>query len=60
MISIRALFKFLEIKGKYQNIAVDIKGAKYDTTLRKEVLSMEQMKNILRQEKKCLCKIIGM
>ena len=46
MTSIRALFKFLEIKGKYQNIAVDIKGAKYDTTLRKEVLSMEQMKNI--------------
>ena len=46
MIAIRSLFKYLEIHKMYENIAVDIKGAKYDTTPRKEVLSLEQMKNI--------------
>ena len=46
MIAIRALFKYLKIHNKYEDITVDIKGAKYDTTPRKEVLSLEQMKNI--------------
>lgn len=46
MISIRALFKYLEIHNLYKNIAVDIKGAKYDTTPKKEVLSLEQMQTI--------------
>lgn len=46
MIAIRSLFKYLEIHKMYENIAVDIKGAKYDTTPRKEVLSLEQMRNI--------------
>jgi len=46
MISVRALFKYLEIHGLYKNIAIDIKGAKYDTTPKKEVLSLEQMQTI--------------
>lgn len=46
MISIRALFKYLEIHGLYKNIAIDIKGSHYDTTPRKEVLSLEQMQMI--------------
>ena len=46
MISIRALFKYLEIHNLYKNIAVDVKGAKYDTTPKKEVLSLEQMQTI--------------
>jgi len=46
MIAIRALFKYLEIHDLYKNICVDIKGAKYDTTPKKEVLSLEQMQNI--------------
>lgn len=46
MIAVRALFKYLKIHNKYEDITVDIKGAKYDTTPRKEVLSLEQMKSI--------------
>lgn len=46
MISVRALFKYLEIHNLYKNIAVDVKGAKYDTTPKKEVLSLEQMQTI--------------
>lgn len=46
MIAVRALFKYLEAHKLYDNICVDIKGAKYDTTPRKEVLSLDQMKNI--------------
>ena len=46
MIAVRALFKYLEIHKLYENICVDIKGAKYDTTPKKEVLSLEQMQHI--------------
>lgn len=46
MIAVRALFKYLEIHDLYKNICVDIKGAKYDTTPKKEVLSLSQMQNI--------------
>lgn len=46
MISVRALFKYLEIHNLYKNIASDIKGARYDTTPRKEVLSLNQMQTI--------------
>lgn len=46
MIAVRALFKYLEIHKMYENICVDIKGAKYDTTPKKEVLSIEQIKEI--------------
>lgn len=44
--AIKALFKYLEIHKLYDNIAVDIKGARYDTTPKKEVLSLEQMQTI--------------
>lgn len=46
MIAVRALFKYLEIHKIYENICVDIKGAKYDTTPKKEVLSIQQIKEI--------------
>ena len=46
MIAVRSLFKYLEIHNFYKNIAVDIKGARYDTTPKKEVLSLEQMQTI--------------
>lgn len=46
MIAIRALFKYLKIHNLYKNITIDIKGAKYDTTPKKEVLSLEQMRTI--------------
>ena len=46
MVAIKALFKYLELHNLYDNIAVDLKGAKYDTTPKKEVLSLEQMQTI--------------
>ena len=46
MIAIRSLFKYLEVHGRYKNVAVDIKGARYDNTPRKEVLSKEEMQTI--------------
>lgn len=46
MTSIKALFKYLELNNKYENIARDIKGAKYSTTPKKQVLSLEQTKEI--------------
>lgn len=48
MISVRSLFKYLEIHKLYENICVDLKGAKYDTTPKKEVLSVEQMQTIYK------------
>lgn len=46
MTSIKALFKYLELNNKYENITRDIKGAKYSTTPKKQVLSLEQTKTI--------------
>ena len=46
MIAVRALFKYLSIHNLYDNICVDIKGAKYSTTPKKQVLSQEQAKEI--------------
>lgn len=46
MIAVRSLFKYLEVHKIYENICVEIKGARYDTTPKKEVLSLEQMKTI--------------
>lgn len=48
MIAVRALFKYLEIHGKYKNITKDIKGAKYSQVPKKEVLSQEQVKEIYK------------
>ena len=46
MIAVRALFKYLEIHKLYENICVNIKGAKYSTTPKKQVLTQEQARNI--------------
>ena len=46
MIAVRALFKYLNIHNLYENICIDIKGAKYSTTPKKQVLTQEQAKNI--------------
>ena len=46
MTAIRALFKYLKIHKIYDNLSEDVKGAKYSTTPKKEVLSLEQMKEI--------------
>jgi integrase/recombinase XerC len=48
MIAIRALFKYLEIHRLYENICVDIKGAKYSTTPKKQVLTLEQAQKIYK------------
>lgn len=58
MTSIKALFKYLELNKKYENIARDIKGAKYSTIPKKQVLSLEQTKEIYNNlndlREKCL------
>ena len=46
MVGVKALFKFLKIKGVCEDLSQDIKGAKFDTTPRKEILSLEQIRNI--------------
>ena len=48
MIAVRALFKYLEIHKLYENICVDIKGAKYSTTPKKQVLTLEQAQTIYK------------
>lgn len=48
MVAVKALFKYLSIHGLYDNIATDLKGSRYDTTPKKEVLSLEQMQNIYK------------
>lgn len=46
MTSVKALFKYLNLKGLYENIAQDIKGAKYSNTPKKQILTLEQCKYI--------------
>ena len=46
MIAIRSLFKSLEVHDLYKNIAIDVKGSRQDTTPKKEVLSLKQLKTI--------------
>ena len=52
------MYRYLEIHNLYRNICVDIKGAKYDTTPKKEILSIEQAQNIYKNltdlREKCL------
>lgn len=51
MIAVRKLFKYLEINKKYEDITKDVKGSKYSTTPKKEVLSSEQIKSIYKNIK---------
>ena len=46
MIAVRALFKYLEVHKIYDNICVDIKGAKYSNTPKKQVLTQKQARDI--------------
>jgi len=48
MISVRALFKYLSIHNIYENICEDIKGAKYSTTPKKQVLTLEKAQEIYK------------
>lgn len=62
MTSIRALFKYLEIHGMYENISIDVKGARYDNTPKKQILTIEQMKyiydNLTDKRERCLWSLL--
>ena len=49
MVSIKALFRYLSIHKIYENIAVDIKGARYTNVPKKQVLSLEQVQEIYKK-----------
>lgn len=42
MVALRSFFKYLKLNGVYEDITVDVKGAKYETIPKKQVLSLEQ------------------
>ena len=46
MTALRALFKYLKIHKMYDNLAEDVKGAKYSTTPKKQVLSPKELNYI--------------
>lgn len=58
MTSVKSLFKYLEMNNMFPNIAKDIKGAKYSTIPKKQVLSLEKTKEIYNSltdlREKCL------
>lgn len=62
MVAVKALFKYLEIHNLYNNIAVDLKGAKYSSNPKKQVLTQEQAKliysNLTDPREKCLFSIL--
>lgn len=44
--SVKALFRYLKLNNLYEDLAKDIKGAKYSTTPKKQILTKEQAKMI--------------
>ena len=58
MTAIRALFKYLKIHKMYDNLAEDVKGAKYSNTPKKQVISSDGMKyiysNLLNKREKAM------
>lgn len=62
MVAVKALFKYLEIHNLYDNIAVDLKGAKYSATPKKQILNQEQAKLIYNEltdsREKCLFSLL--
>ena len=62
MIAVRSLFKYLSVHKIYENICVDIKGAKYSITPKKQVLTQEQAKEIYSSltdlREKCLYSLL--
>lgn len=51
MIGVRNFFKWLEYAGIYKNITNNVKGVKTGNTHKKEALTREQCKNILKEAK---------
>lgn len=51
MISVRNFFKWLEYAGIYENITENVKGLKIGNTHRKEALTMDQCKELLKVAK---------
>lgn len=51
MISIRQFFKFLEYKGIYKNITDNVKGVKIESYHKREYLTLEQCKSVLKGAK---------
>lgn len=62
MVAIKSLFKYLDIHNLYDNIAVDLKGAKYSSIPKKQILNQEQAKLIYSELKdsreKCLFSLL--
>ena len=48
MTALRCLFKYLENNDIYQDITKDIKGSRHSNTPKKQVLTLEQSKNIYK------------
>lgn len=44
--SVRALFRYLKLNNMYEDLAQDIKGAKYSTIPKKQILTKDQAKEI--------------
>lgn len=42
MTSLRRLFKYLSVKGIYEDLTIDIKGARHSSTPKKQVLTQQQ------------------
>lgn len=56
--SVRALFRYLKLNNMYEDLAQDIKGAKYSTVPKKQILTKDQAKEIYNSltdpREKCL------
>lgn len=46
MVALRALFKYLNIHKMYDNLTEDVKGARYTNTPKKQVLSLNKIREI--------------
>lgn len=62
MTALRRLFKYLSLKGLYQDLTIDIKGARHSDTPKKQVLTQEQAsmiyKNLTDKREKCLYSLL--
>ena len=48
MTSLRRLFKYLSLKGLYEDLTIDIKGARHTNTPKKQVLTQQQASEIYK------------
>ena len=48
MTSLRRLFKYLSLKGLYEDLTIDIKGARHTSTPKKQVLTQQQASEIYK------------